>query len=180
MTLTRLPGVGPKKARKLWDVLDVTTIDDLEAAAEEGKVAELEGFGPKTQGKILEAIGRYRTRQGRFRLAEVDELIRPLLDWIGEEKSVSRIEVAGSYRRRRETIGDVDVLAISSDCDAVIQRLLAYPQVRRVDLAGETRATVHLASNLQVDLRVLAEEDAGAAICVSGPSTTTLRLTNSF
>lgn len=164
VTLTRLPGVGPKKARKLWDVLDVTTIDELEAAAQDGKVAELEGFGAKTQGKILEAIGRYRTRQGRFRLSEVDELVRPLLEWIAEESSVSRVEVAGSYRRRRETVGDVDVLAISSDCEAVIQHFLAYPQVRRVDKAGETRATAHLASNLQVDLRVLSEEDAGAAL----------------
>ena len=164
VTLTRLPGVGPKKARKLWDVLDVTTIDDLEAAAEAGKVAELEGFGAKTQGKILEAIERYRQRQGRYRLAEVDELVRPLLDWIGEEKSVSRVEVAGSYRRRRETIGDVDLLAISPDCQGVIQHFLSYPQIRRVDLAGETRATAHLASDLQVDLRVLAEEDAGAAL----------------
>lgn len=164
VALTRLPGVGPKKARKLWDELDITTIDELEAAAAAGKVAELEGFGEKTQGKILEAIVRYRTRQGRFRLAEVDELIRPLLDWLREDEAVERVEVAGSYRRRRETVGDVDILAISSAHQAVIERLVSYPQVRRVELAGETRATVHLASNLQVDLRVLDEQDAGAAL----------------
>ncbi|MFQ5529312.1 MAG: DNA polymerase/3'-5' exonuclease PolX [Gemmatimonadota bacterium] len=164
VALTRLPGVGPKKARKLWDALDVTTIDDLEVAAEEGKVAELEGFGEKTQNKILEGITRYRTRQGRFRLAEVDELIQPLLEWLSEDDSVDGVEVAGSYRRRRETVGDVDILVISSAHQAVIERLVAYSQVRRVDLAGETRATVHLASNLQVDLRVLDEQDAGAAL----------------
>jgi DNA polymerase (family 10) len=164
VALTRLPGVGPKKARKLWDELDITTIDDLEAAAAAGKVAELEGFGEKTQAKILEAIARYRTRQGRFRLAEVDELIRPLLDWLREDDAVERVEVAGSYRRRRETVGDVDILVISSEHQTVIERLVSYSQVRRVDLAGETRATVHLASNLQVDLRVLDEQDAGAAL----------------
>ncbi|MDH3297519.1 MAG: DNA polymerase/3'-5' exonuclease PolX [Gemmatimonadota bacterium] len=164
VTLIRLPGVGPKKARKLWDELGITTIDELEAAAAAGQVAELEGFGEKTQGKILEGIVRYRARQGRFRLAEVDELIRPLLDWLRTDDAVQHVEVAGSYRRRRETVGDVDILAISSAKQAVIDRFLAYPQVLRVDLAGETRATVHLASELQVDLRVLDEQDAGAAL----------------
>ncbi|TFG66258.1 MAG: DNA polymerase/3'-5' exonuclease PolX [Gemmatimonadales bacterium] len=162
--LTRLPGVGPKKVRKLWDELGITTIDELEIAAEAGKVAVVEGFGPKSQEKILEGIKRHRARQGRFRLDEVDELIRPLLSWLRDDDAVEQIEVAGSYRRRKETVGDVDILAISSNPQAVMERFVSYPQVRQVDMAGDTRATVLLASKLQVDLRVLAEQDAGAAL----------------
>lgn len=162
--LTHLPGVGPKKVRKLWDELGITTIDELESAAEAGKIAVLEGFGPKSQDKILEGIQRHRARQGRFRLDEVDELIRPLLSWLREDDAVEQIEVAGSYRRRKETVGDVDILAISSNPQAVMDRFVSYSQVRQVDMAGETRATVLLASKLQVDLRVLAEKDAGAAL----------------
>ncbi len=162
--LTRLPGVGPKKVRKLWDELDITTIDELEVAAEAGNVAVLDGFGAKSQEKILAGIKRHRARQGRFRLDEVDELIRPLLKWLREDEAVEHLEVAGSYRRRRETVGDVDILAISSAPQAVMERFVSYPQVRQVDMAGDTRATVLLASKLQVDLRVLAEQDAGAAL----------------
>ncbi len=162
--LTRLPGVGPKKVRKLWDELGLTTIDELEIVAEAGKVAVLDGFGPKSQEKILEGIKRHRARQGRFRLDEVDELIRPLLKWLQEDEAVERLEVAGSYRRRKETVGDVDILAISSAPQTVMERFVSYPQIRQVDMAGDTRATVQLASKLQVDLRVLAEQDAGAAL----------------
>lgn len=162
--LTRLPGVGPRKVRKLWDELGITTIDELEVAAEAGKVAVLDGFGAKSQAKILAGIKRHRARQGRFRLDEVDELIRPLLKWLREDEAVEHVEVAGSYRRRKETVGDVDILAISSTPQAVMERFVSYPQVRQVDMAGDTRATVLLASKLQVDLRVLAEQDAGAAL----------------
>lgn len=162
--LTRLPGVGPRKVRKLWDELGITTIDELEVAAEVGKVAVLDGFGAKSQEKILAGIKRHRARQGRFRLDEVDELIRPLLKWLREDEAVEHVEVAGSYRRRKETVGDVDILAISSTPQAVMERFVSYPQVRQVDMAGDTRATVLLASKLQVDLRVLAEQDAGAAL----------------
>lgn len=162
--LTRLPGVGPRKVRRLWDELGITTIDELEVAAEAGKVAVLDGFGAKSQEKILAGIKRHRARQGRFRLDEVDELIRPLLKWLREDEVVEHVEVAGSYRRRKETVGDVDILAISSTPQAVMERFVSYPQVRQVDMAGDTRATVLLASKLQVDLRVLAEQDAGAAL----------------
>ncbi|MGD8497028.1 MAG: DNA polymerase/3'-5' exonuclease PolX, partial [Gemmatimonadales bacterium] len=164
VTLTRLPGVGPKKARKLWDELDITTIDDLEAAAAAGEVAELEGFGAKTQTKILEAIERHRKRSGRFRLNEVDELIAPLLEWMRDSKAVQRLEVAGSYRRRKETVGDVDLLVMSKDAPAVIERFLAYPPVHDVIKQGDNAASVHLANDLQVDLRVLDEDTIGAAL----------------
>jgi DNA polymerase (family 10) len=164
VTLTRLPGVGPKRARKLWDELDVTTIDELEAAAKAGDVAELAGFGEKTQTKILAAIERYRKRQGRYRLNEADVLVAPLLEWLRRSKAVEDVQVAGSYRRRRETIGDIDLLVMSSDPAAVIEHFLSYGPIRDVIKEGENGASVHLANDLQVDMRVLDGDTFGAAL----------------
>jgi DNA polymerase (family 10) len=164
VTLTRLPGVGPKRARKLWDELGVTTIDELEAAAKAGGVAELAGFGEKTQTKILAAIERYRKRQGRYRLNEADVLVAPLLEWLRRSKAVEDVQVAGSYRRRRETIGDIDLLVMSSDPAAVIEHFLSYGPIRDVIKEGENGASVHLANDLQVDMRVLDGDTFGAAL----------------
>ncbi len=162
--LKRLPGVGPKKVRRLWEELDVTTVDELEAAASEGLVEGLAGFGKKTQDRILEGIERSRKRLGRFRLADADQYVEPLLEYMLGEPAVQRIEVAGSYRRRKETVGDIDLLVISGDPDPVMERFASYPQVAAVDKAGGTRGTVHLASGLQVDLRILTQDDYGAAM----------------
>ncbi|MGB5304583.1 MAG: nucleotidyltransferase domain-containing protein, partial [Gemmatimonadota bacterium] len=151
--LTRLPGVGPKKVRKLWEELDITTLADLEAAASAGQIAELEGFGKKSEEKILEAIERHKKRSGRFRLSSADELIQPLIEYMLQDERVARLEVAGSYRRRQETVGDIDLLAIASDPGPVMERFTAYPQVRSVEKSGDTRGTVILSSDLQVDLR---------------------------
>ena len=104
--LTRLPGVGPKKARKLWDELEITTIDELEAAAAAGAVEELEGFGAKTQSKILDAIERHRARTGRYRLNEVDELVAPCSNMFGRRTPCSGWKSpvpTGAARRRSET-----------------------------------------------------------------------------
>lgn len=164
VSLTRLPGLGAKRARKLWDELGVTSIDELEVAAQAGQVQDLAGFGEKTQAKILDSIERYRRRQGRYRLSQIDELIRPLLAWLRESPAVDRVDVAGSYRRRKETVGDVDLLVTSADAPAVIARFLAYPPIRQVIKQGENGASVNLANDVQVDMRVLEEATAGAAL----------------
>jgi DNA polymerase (family 10) len=162
--LTRLPGVGAKKVRRLWDVLDVQTIDDLEQAATDGRVAELEGFGAKSQQKILDGIAAYRRRLGRFRIADAEQYVEPLVAYLAASKDVERLEVAGSYRRRRETVGDIDILAVAADARAVMERFVAYPDVKRVELQGDTKSTVHLRAGLQVDLRVVPAESYGAAL----------------
>lgn len=164
VALTRLPGLGAKRARKLWDELGITSIDELEVAARAGEVQGLAGFGEKTQAKILDSIERYRRRQGRYRLSQIDELIRPLLDWLRESPAVARVDVAGSYRRRKETIGDVDLLVTSEDAPAVIARFLAYPPIRDVIKQGDNGVSVNLAGDVQVDMRVLEEATAGAAL----------------
>ena len=160
----RLPGVGPKKARKLWQELGVESIEDLELRAAEGRVAELDGFGEKSQQKILDGIERYRRNTQRVGLAEADQHIEPLLEHLGAVDGVERIEVAGSYRRRRETVGDIDLLAVADDPEEVMQAFLDYPRVASVDMSGETRSSVVLASGLEVDLRVVPVESWGAAL----------------
>jgi DNA polymerase (family X) len=163
--LTRIEGVGPKKAKKLWKELDVTTPDALEKAVKEGKVEKLEGFGQKSAEKILRAIGDLRRQQGRFLRREAAELVGPVLRHLEEAPGVKRLEVAGSFRRGRETVGDVDVLAlVEGDPEPVMERFTSAPGVERVTMSGDTRGSVVLGSGLPVDLRILPEESYGAAL----------------
>ena len=163
--LVKLDGVGPKKAKKLWESLDVKTVDELEEALNAGKVQELEGFGATSVQKILRAIEDFRSYSGRFLLSQVDDLIGPLLEHLRGVEGVQRLEVAGSYRRRRETIGDVDLL-VQAELPApdVMERFTTFGSVERVDLEGETRGAVVLRSGLEVDLRIIPPRSFGAAL----------------
>jgi DNA polymerase (family X) len=164
LDLVRLPGVGPKRARKLWESLGVTTLDALEAAARDGRVAELEGFGAKTQQRILEGVARLRERGDRMRLVDADERIAPLLEYLRAQGTIERLEPAGSLRRRQETVGDIDILATAADPAAAMHRFTTYPGVTAVTMSGDTRGSVVLGSGLQVDLRIVPEESWGAAL----------------
>jgi len=164
LDVVHIQGVGPKKTKKLWEELGVTSVDELEQAAKAGKVAELDGFGAKSQEKILTGIAEWRQHQERMPLGDADRQVEPLLDYLSEIPQVERLEVAGSYRRRRETVGDIDLLAIATEPEPVMERFLAYPQVERVEMSGGTRGSVVLGSGLQVDLRIVAPESYGAAM----------------
>jgi DNA polymerase (family 10) len=165
VALVALDGVGPKKAKKLWEELGVTSVDELEAALEGGQVAQLEGFGQKSAEKISISIQDFRKHQGRFLLSEVDLLLAPLLQHMEGLEEVERVEVAGSYRRRKETVGDVDLLVLArTDASKVVDWFVSYPGVERVDAAGETRGRVILRSGLPVDVRVVGSESFGAAL----------------
>jgi DNA polymerase (family X) len=164
LDLVRLPGVGPKRARKLWESLGITTLDALEAAARDGRVAELEGFGAKTQQRILEGVARLRERGDRMRLVDADERIAPLLEYLRAQGTIERLEPAGSLRRRQETVGDIDILATAADPAAAMHRFTTYPGVTAVTMSGDTRGSVVLGSGLQVDLRIVPEESWGAAL----------------
>ncbi|HEV2852941.1 MAG TPA: DNA polymerase/3'-5' exonuclease PolX [Thermoanaerobaculia bacterium] len=162
--LMRLPGLGPKKAKKIHDELQISSVEELEAAAKEGRVASLPGFGAKSQEKILAGIEEYRQHGSRFLLTEAERFVEPLLAYLRETPEVERLEVAGSYRRRKETVGDIDLLAIASRPVPVMERFRAYPQVDKILMAGDTRSTIVLGSGLQVDLRVVPAECYGAAL----------------
>jgi DNA polymerase (family X) len=162
--ITRLPGVGPKKVAKMWKELGITTVAEVADAAAAGQLAGLEGFGKRSEEKILAAVEKYRSREKRFRLSEADQLVRPLVEHMEADPRVKRLEVAGSYRRRKETVGDIDLLVVADEPGPVMERFTGWAQVAEVDKAGDTRGTVHLRSGLQVDLRILPEESYGAAL----------------
>ncbi len=165
VTLTAIDGVGPKRARAIWDALRICTPDDLEQAIEGGQVETLSGFGTRTCEKILRGIADWRLHQERVLLVEADRLVRPLLGWLEEAPGVERAEAAGSYRRRKETVGDLDLLALTDgDPAPVMERFTSYPAVERVEMAGDTRSSVVLRSGLAVDLRVLPSVSWGAAL----------------
>ncbi len=162
--LMRLPGLGPKKAKKVHDELKISSVEELEAAAKEGRIANLPGFGAKSQEKILAGIEEYRQHGSRFLLTDAERFVEPLLSYLREIPEVERLEVAGSYRRRKETVGDIDLLAIASRPIPVMERFRGYPQVDKILMAGDTRSTIVLGSGLQVDLRVVPDECYGAAL----------------
>jgi len=164
LDLVRLPGVGPKRARRLWESLGITTLAALEVAARDGHVQELEGFGAKTQQRILDGIAKLRERGDRMRLVDADERIAPLLAHLRGQATIGRLEVAGSMRRRQETIGDIDILATAADPAAAMRHFTSYPGVTEVTMSGDTRGSVMLGSGLQVDLRIVPEESWGAAL----------------
>ena len=162
--LMRLPGVGPKKARRLWDELHVGSVDELEAAARKGRVAALAGFGDKTQARILAGIEDHRQHTRRVLLADSERYVEPLVGYLSQCPQLERLEVAGSYRRRVETVGDIDLLATAHEPAPVMAHLLAYPQIAQVAMAGDTRSSIVLGNGLQVDLRVVPPDCYGAAL----------------
>ena len=163
--LVRLDGVGPKKAKKLFDELEVETVDDLEAEIAKGTVQELDGFGARSVDKIRHAIEDHRKHTGRFRIQEAEQLIAGLVEYVRATPGVEEVQVAGSLRRRKETIGDVDLLArFEGDGTAVVDRFVAFDGAARVDGAGPTKGSIILHSGLQVDLRVIPSRSYGAAL----------------
>ncbi len=163
--LIRLDGVGPKKAKRLWDDLGVTSVDELENALSEDRVAGLEGFGKKSAEKMVRSIQDFRKHQGRFLLSEADVLIKPLIRYLEETAGVDRVEVAGSCRRRQETVGDIDLLALcEGGRDKVMASFQAYPGAVRVEAAAGTKGRILLRSGLPVDIRIISRESFGAAL----------------
>lgn len=163
-TLTRVEGLGPKKIKILYEKLRVRNLVDLERAAKAGKIRKLEGFGAKSEDNILRGIGFVKSYGGRFILGFVMPDIRELERRLGTLKEVKRVVVAGSVRRRKETIGDVDILAISDKPARVMDFFVHMPEVVAVTAHGETKSAVKLKSGMDVDLRVVPAESYGAAL----------------
>jgi DNA polymerase (family X) len=162
--LLQLEHLGPKRARRLYEELDITSIPQLAEALNAGRVEALPGFGKKTAESLRHAIRSFRQHGQRFLLIDADQLVQPLLSYLHEAPGVEALEVAGSFRRRRETVGDLDILAVCEHPEPLMQHFQAYRHVGRVEMAGTTRGTVVLRSGLQVDLRIVPRQSYGAAL----------------
>jgi len=161
--LTRIEGVGPKTAGKLYRELGVETLDDLEAAAEAGEVQEVKGFGPKTEQNILDNLEFARTVGQRQLLGEARPLADDVLAFLESIAAVERCEVAGSIRRWRATIGDVDALVATDAHEDVIERFVAWESVDDEIESGPEKASVRV-GEIRVDLRVVVPEEFGSAL----------------
>lgn len=164
LELLRIPGLGPKRVKALNKSLGITNMEQLEAAAREGRIRELPGFGEKSERQILEAIKARALTGKRFLLAAVEPYADALTAHLRKVPSVQTVAVAGSYRRRKETVGDLDVLVVAEKSDAVSQAFVTYDEVNRVLAQGDTKSSVLLRSGIQVDLRVVEEKSFGAAL----------------
>lgn len=163
--LLHVPGLGPKRVRTLWHDLDVQTVEQLARAARDGRIRALPGFGAKTEANILEAVEAHLSKAHRIKFATAAQYAESLVAWLAKAGGVARAEVAGSYRRCRETVGDLDILVVAKSDSDVMQRFVAYDEVGEVLAQGTTRASVMLKSGLQVDLRVVEAAAYGAALC---------------
>lgn len=162
--LMKIPGLGPKRVSAIHDALGVETVEDLQAAAEDHQIRKLEGFGAKTEEKILDELDHYAESEQRTPIWDVDEIARGLVRYLGATDGVKEVVVAGSYRRRKETVGDLDILVTCEKRPGVMERFLDYDEVDTVVSQGKTRSTVVLRTRLQIDLRVVEEAAYGAAL----------------
>jgi len=164
LPLLNIKGLGPKRVKQFWTSLQVGNLEELEAAARSGRLRTLPGIGEKTEAAIVKAIEDYRRQTGRFRLDQALRLSADLVAYLQEQQDIERVEAAGSIRRRKETIGDIDILISSAAPASAIQAALQFPGIRDVLARGETKASVLLGKGLQVDFRVLQSESFGAAL----------------
>ena len=162
--LLRIPGIGPQRVKALYHELGIRTIGQLQTAAQEGRVKALAGFGNKTERHILDQLKARTSEEKRFTLAKATQYAEALIAYLKESQGVAQVVAAGSYRRAKETIGDLDILVTASPDNAVMDRFVSYPEVEQVLAQGATKASIRLACKLQVDLRVVPKESYGAAL----------------
>ncbi len=162
--LLRIPGLGPKRVRALHRELEVQSLDELAQAARAGRIRELPGFAAKTEASVLQAVEAHLTKKQRFKLTVAAQYAEPLADFFRRMKAVREVVVCGSFRRMKETVGDLDLLVTSEAPDAVMAGFSNYPEVKEMLASGPTRASALLASGLQVDVRVVPKESFGAAM----------------
>lgn len=163
--LLQVPNLGPKKAKVLFELLGIGTLDELEAACKAHKVRDIKGFGQQTEEKLLAGIELARRTKGRLLLADVLPRAEALLEDVKKAPGVIRASLGGSVRRMRETVADVDIIASAKDPQPVFEVFTKHPQVREVIGFGDSKASVRLREgDLQVDLRVLPDEDFATAL----------------
>ncbi|WP_436927684.1 helix-hairpin-helix domain-containing protein [Halosimplex amylolyticum] len=162
--ITSVEGIGPKTAKKLYLELGVTTLEDLERAAEAGEIAGLEGFGEKSQQNILDNLELAKRGQERMLLGRAFPIAEDIESRLQDSKEFNRVSIVGSFRRRRPTVGDIDILATADDPKAAIDTFCTHDDVKDVLARGETKSSVIVSGDLQLDLRIVGPEEFGAAL----------------
>jgi len=162
--MTRIEGLGPKRAQALYKALKIRSLEDLARAARSGRIRELPGFGARTERLIAQRVERAATAEHRLRLADAEQVARPLIAYLRGIDGVKDVEVAGSFRRRRETVGDLDVLVSVARGAKVMDRIVRHEDVAEVQAQGGTGATFRLRNGLQVDVRVVPAAAFGSAL----------------
>ncbi|MBN2497008.1 MAG: DNA polymerase/3'-5' exonuclease PolX [Deltaproteobacteria bacterium] len=160
----RIPGLGPKHAKLIYDHLGIDSVDALRAAAERGELESLPGMGKKTQAKILQGIEQALKYKQRSSLAEMHPRAQAILEQLSGLDPVEQISLAGSLRRMRDTVADVDILVASDQADPVMDAFVSLPEVADVLARGPTKSSILTRDGFQVDLRVVARESFGAAM----------------
>lgn len=162
--LLKIPEVGPKTAWLVYEKLGIKSIEEMEKAAREGKLRQLPGLGPKTEENILKGIERLRRFGERVPLGIALPFARQVVEWLKERAPIDKIEPAGSIRRRKETIGDIDILVTSTQPLEVMDAFVSLPVVREVIAKGETKTSVITEMGIQMDVRVVEPDCFGAAL----------------
>ncbi len=161
--IMKLEQLGPQRTKILYEELNIESVEELKKAATEGKIKKLEGFGEKTTQNILKEIKQFSYKGGsqRFKLHEAEEIIQPMLRYL--EKEIDDITIAGSYRRMKETVGDIDLVGAGKDAQKAMEHFVKYDEVQDVLSHGESRSSVRLRAGLQVDIRLVKKKSLGAA-----------------
>lgn len=162
--LLKIPTLGPKRVKTLYHDLDIQTLEQLYRAARDGRIRELPGFGAKTEQNILQAEETHAGETKRFKLAVAAQYAGALVSYLKKVRGTDQVIVAGSFRRMRETVGDLDILVTAVPGSPVMERFTAYDEVKDVLSSGATRSSVILKSGLQVDVRLVGRESFGAAL----------------
>jgi DNA polymerase (family 10) len=164
IAMLRIPGVGPKRAKLVYQKLGVKTLAQLEKAARAGRLSKLRGMGETLEQAILRGIDQDKAHVARTPLVDAEAYVRPLVDMLRAAPGVEQVDVAGSLRRRSETVGDVDLLVASARAAEVADAFVGYGDVKRTIARGDTKCSVVLRSGLQVDLRIVPRSSYGAAL----------------
>ncbi|MBP88744.1 MAG: DNA polymerase III subunit beta [Planctomycetaceae bacterium] len=163
LAVMRVPGLGPKKAAALYKELNIATLDQLKAACEAEKVRELKGFGAKAEQAILHGISIAAAANQRIYWAKADEVAHAMREHLAACKRIEKLELAGSYRRGKETVGDLDVLVVSENPSEVMEWFAAFEDAAETIVSGGTKMSIRTHKGLQIDLRVVPAESFGAA-----------------
>lgn len=163
-SLGSIDGLGPKAIKKLYEKLGVTSVPQLEKAAQEGKIRAIEGFGAKSEENILKGIEFLKKSGGRFVLGFVFDELEEIRSALVKARDVVRVDLVGSARRMKETIGDADFLAVSNDPSYIMREFISLPGAVRVYAHGETKSAIRLKNGMDVDLRAVPKESYGAAL----------------